>query len=155
MTKILTRMFLNTCVRGVGSIPGSGRSPGGGHGNPLQYSCSDNPMNQEDLAGYSPWSLGVGHNWSNLARVHIYMIVAQLCLSLYNPMHSSLPSSCVHGIPQARILELVTIPFPWGSSHLRDGTWVSCIVGRFSTIWTKEAHMCVHTHTHTHTQNKC
>ena len=29
-----------------GSIPGSGRSPGGGHGNPLQYSC---------LAGYSPW----------------------------------------------------------------------------------------------------
>ena len=29
----------------VGSIPGSGRSPGGGHGNPLQYSCLENPMN--------------------------------------------------------------------------------------------------------------
>ena len=28
-------------VRDVGSIPGSGRSPGGGHGNPLQYSCLD------------------------------------------------------------------------------------------------------------------
>ena len=28
----------------VGSIPGSGRSPGGGHGNPLQYSCLENPM---------------------------------------------------------------------------------------------------------------
>ena len=28
----------------AGSIPGSGRSPGGGHGNPLQYSCLENPM---------------------------------------------------------------------------------------------------------------
>ena len=30
----------------VGSIPGSGRSPGGGHGNPLQYSCLENPMDR-------------------------------------------------------------------------------------------------------------
>ena len=29
------------------SIPGSGRSPGGGHNNPLQYSCLENPMNRE------------------------------------------------------------------------------------------------------------
>ena len=29
-----------------GSIPGSGRSPGGGHGNPLQCSCLDNPMDR-------------------------------------------------------------------------------------------------------------
>ena len=28
------------------SIPGSGRSPGGGHSNPLQYSCLENPMNR-------------------------------------------------------------------------------------------------------------
>ena len=28
----------------MGSIPESGRSPGGGHGNPLQYSCLENPM---------------------------------------------------------------------------------------------------------------
>ena len=31
-------------VRDVGLIPGSGRSPGGGYGNPLQYSCLENPM---------------------------------------------------------------------------------------------------------------
>ena len=31
-------------VRDVGSTPGSGRSPGGGHDNPLQYSCLENPM---------------------------------------------------------------------------------------------------------------
>ena len=30
------------------SIPGSGRSPGGGHGNSLQYSCLENPMDRAD-----------------------------------------------------------------------------------------------------------
>ena len=38
-----------------GSIPGSGRFPGGGHGNSLQYSCLENPHGQRSLAGYSPW----------------------------------------------------------------------------------------------------
>jgi len=33
-------------VRDAGSTPGSGRSPGGGHGNPLQYSCLENPMDR-------------------------------------------------------------------------------------------------------------
>ena len=34
-------------IRDVGLIPGLGRSPGGGHGNPLQYSCLENPMDRE------------------------------------------------------------------------------------------------------------
>ena len=33
-------------VRAPGSIPWSGRSPGGGHGNPLQYPCLENPMDR-------------------------------------------------------------------------------------------------------------
>ena len=33
-------------IRDAGSIPESGRSPGGGHGNPLQYSCLENPMDR-------------------------------------------------------------------------------------------------------------
>ena len=37
------------------SISGLGRSPGGGHGNPLQCSCLENPHGQRSLAGYSPW----------------------------------------------------------------------------------------------------
>ena len=41
-------------LRGVDSIPGSGKSPGGGHGNSLQYSCLENPNGQRSLAGYSP-----------------------------------------------------------------------------------------------------
>ena len=34
-------------IRDAGLIPGLGRSPGGGHGNPLQYSCLENPMDRE------------------------------------------------------------------------------------------------------------
>ena len=41
----------------MGSIPGWGRSPGGGHGNPLQYSCLENPHGQRSLVGYSPQGL--------------------------------------------------------------------------------------------------
>ena len=34
-------------IRDKSSVPGSGRSPGGGHGNPLQYSCLENPLDRE------------------------------------------------------------------------------------------------------------
>ena len=36
-------------------IPGLGRSPGGGHGNPLRFSCLENPHEYRSLAGSSPW----------------------------------------------------------------------------------------------------
>ena len=49
-------------------------------------------------------------------------------------MSDSLRSS-VHEILQARILEWVAIPFSRGSSPPRDGAWVSCLAGRFFTIW--------------------
>ena len=39
----------------LGLIPGLGRSPGGGHGNPLQYSCLENPHGWRSLVGCSPW----------------------------------------------------------------------------------------------------
>ena len=42
-------------VGDLSSIPGSGRSPGEGNGNPLQYSCLKNPMARGAIAGYSPW----------------------------------------------------------------------------------------------------
>ena len=44
-----------TCDAGdMGSVPVLGRFPGGGHGNPLQHSCLENPHGQRNL-GYSPW----------------------------------------------------------------------------------------------------
>ena len=42
-------------VGDLGSIPGSGRSPGEGNGYPLQYSCLRNSMHRLALVGYSPW----------------------------------------------------------------------------------------------------
>ena len=42
-------------TKDVGSIPGSGRSTGGGHGNPFQYSCLENPMDRGAWWAYSPW----------------------------------------------------------------------------------------------------
>ena len=46
----------SACYSGdLGSIPGSGRSPGKENGNPLQCSCLENPHRQGSLVGYSPW----------------------------------------------------------------------------------------------------
>ena len=45
-----------------GSIPGSGRSPGEGNGNPLQYSCLEEFHGHRSLSGYSPWGLRVRHD---------------------------------------------------------------------------------------------
>ena len=60
--------------------------------------------------------------------------VAQSCLTLCDPMDSSQPSSSVHGIFQARILEWVAISFSRGSSGPRDQTRLAHIVGRRFTV---------------------
>ena len=53
-------------IRDVGSIPGSGRSPGEGHGNLLQYSCLENPMGRGDW-----WATvhGLQRGWTQLKRL--------------------------------------------------------------------------------------
>ena len=51
---------------GVGSIPRSGRSPGEGHGNPLQYSCLENPM---DRGAWQAIVLMVPKSWTLLKRL--------------------------------------------------------------------------------------
>ena len=48
-------------IRDIGLIPGSGRSPGAGYSNPLQYSCLENPMDRGAWRAYSPW----GHKESD------------------------------------------------------------------------------------------
>ena len=50
------------------------------------------------------------------------LVDAQSCLTLCDPMDYSPPRSSVHGIPQARILEWVAMPFSKGSSQPRDRT---------------------------------
>ena len=60
-------------IRDAGSIPGLGRSPGGGHGNPLQYSCLENPM---DRGAWRAAVHRVAKSWtwlSDLACMHSYI----------------------------------------------------------------------------------
>ena len=57
-------------IRVWGSIPGSGRSSEGGHGNPLQYSCLENPMDRGVWWTTVSGTKSVRHDWSNLAHTH-------------------------------------------------------------------------------------
>ena len=67
---------------------------------------------------------------------HMYMyLVTQSRPTHCGPMDYSPPGSSVHGILQARILEWTAISFSRGSSQPSDWTRVSCIAGRFFTIW--------------------
>ena len=63
----------------LGSIPEFRTSPRGGHGNPLQYSCLENPYGQRSLVGYSPW----GHKESDTTeRLSSHICMAEfLCCS--------------------------------------------------------------------------
>ena len=68
------------------------------------------------------------------------VLVAQLCLTVWDPVDCSLPGSCVHGILQASIPEWVAISSSRGSPRPRDRTLVSPFTGRFFTAWaTREA----------------
>ena len=57
----------------LGSIPGLGRSPGGRHVNPLQYSCLENPHGKRSLEGYSPWDLKESDKTERLGTAHTYI----------------------------------------------------------------------------------
>ena len=76
------------------------------------------------------WTMGIV-----LATEGSEVLVAQLCVTLLDPTGCSLLGSPVHGILQARILGRMAISFSRGSSRLRDWTQLSCIAGRFFTIW--------------------
>ena len=68
--------------------------------------------------------------------VNFCCLVAQSRPALFaTPMDCNLPSSSVHEILQARILEWVAISFSRGSSWPRDRTCISCISGGFFTDW--------------------
>ena len=55
-TSLVAQLVKNLpATRDMGSTPGLGRSLGGGHANPLQYSCLQNPHGERYFAGYSPW----------------------------------------------------------------------------------------------------
>ena len=72
--------------------------------------------------------LTVWKQWQLVLVSQLWVLVSQLCLTLCDPMDSSLPGSSWHGILQARILEWVAISFSRGFSQHRDWTPAFCIV---------------------------
>ena len=65
--------------------------------------------------------------WSRARLTYVCVLVTQSCLTLCDPMDCSPPSSSVHRILQARILEWVPVPSSWGSSQTRDQTQASAL----------------------------
>ena len=91
---------------------------------------------QRSLVGYSQTRLRDLARTGRSAKAAVIILqlltrrvcsVAQLCLTLCDPLDYSPPGSTVHGILQVRILEWVAIPSPGGSSLPRDGTCISFI----------------------------
>ena len=60
-------------ARDTGSIPTSGRSPGGEHGNPLQYSCLENPM---DRGAWPVTDQRVAKSWTQVKRLSTHTTIA-------------------------------------------------------------------------------
>ena len=92
-------------ISNVGLIPVSGRSPGGGNGNPLQYSCLANPVDRGAWLGYSPW----GHRESDVthqAHACVSFLKAETLtsLSLHSPPPGFVKSSSLilSILPQVR-----------------------------------------------------
>ena len=119
-------------IRDTGFIPGLGRSAGGRHGNPLQYFAWRIPWTEEPGR---LWSIGfqrVWYDWSDLVHtctyiyIYIYTHMYLIYIGIYIPSGSSILYSWNSSGKNTRV-----------DSHSwpRDWTQISCIVGRFFTIW--------------------
>ena len=89
----------------AGSIPGSGRSPGGEHGNPRQYSCLGNPMN---TGAWWATIHRVTKSWtrcSDLARAHVLRSASSAFVFL-----------------ALNIISLSSLPLPGGKNLLESGS---------------------------------
>ena len=78
--------------------------------------------------------------------IHIVILVAKSCPTLWNPMDCSLPSSSVHGISHSGILKWVAISFSRGFSLLKDQTGNSCIGRWILYHWDTREYMYIYVH---------
>ena len=67
----------------MGSISGLERSPGGEHGNPLQYSYLENPHEQRSLEGYSPWGRKESGTTERLSTAHNVVLENNACQKIF------------------------------------------------------------------------
>ena len=93
----------------LGSIPGLGRSPGGGHGNPLQYSCLENPHGQRSLAGCSPWGRKELDTTERLSTVKHNAVSENCPVLILSAHHTLLPRTAPRSLPLL-LLEAFELP---------------------------------------------
>ena len=123
----------STCNAGgtgnTGSIPGSGRSSGGGHGNPLQYSCLENPMDR------GVWRVTVHSmtkRWTQLKRLSMH-VCDYNALGLRNTYH------------QIKMTSFITIHT--GLLRSLGKITVACYIYIYTHTY---IHIYTHTHIHIH-----
>ena len=99
----------------MGSISGLGRSPGGGHDNPLQESCLENPHGQRSLAGYRLLPHAKSRTWLERLSIHTLFRIkspVQVCLHFLDVENWSL-ENC-HPLKIAKLVS----GEDWKSGHL-------------------------------------
>ena len=85
-----------------GSIPGLGRSPREGNGNPLQYSCLENSIDREDWWAKSMDSQRVSHNWTTNTHTHRSNTASTNCIFVA-AIHCSVQFSSVQLLSLVRL----------------------------------------------------
>ena len=117
----------------AGSIPGLGRSPGGGHGNPLQYSCLENPMERETW-----WTTvhGVAKNWTRLKwHTHAFRNLQPLYFLSSNNYGKAESLLRKRNIPSTVYL-LVYGYQPWTDSQSTHSFYLSVLdTGKVETVY--------------------
>ena len=109
-------------IRDAVLTPRLGRSPGGGQGNPLQYSCLENPWTEEPGRLQSIGLHRVRHDWSNLAHMHII----EYLVGLY--FYDCKWAQCLHHS------FFQSIFFPLDFSHVYHHSFSSILVPRTSLV---------------------
>ena len=105
----------SACSTGdLGSVSRLGRSPGGRHGNPPQYSCLENPHGQRSLVGYSPWSWEESDMAERLSTLHFTKRNSSFCDPSFSEAVLSLHQSAVQSGPPPNLCFYGPNPcFPW------------------------------------------
>ena len=114
-------------IREVGSISGSGRSPGTGHNNPLQYSCLENPM---DRGAWQATDHGdrkrVRHDWSDLACMHACCLTqCSLFCFLKFPKLKNKAIRCLASLEKSKDLTVVGLHSHAPVLGWRNSSWCS------------------------------
>ena len=116
-------------IRDTGLIPGSGRSPGGAHGNLLQYSCLGNPMNRGAWQD-TVYAVAKSQTWLKRLSTH-----ARMNLRKYLKTKHISNSVCPFPIGEMRSMALTLGPWALHPESVWESAWRRKNKGRGSQAW--------------------